>query len=185
MNEDSKNAVDNVIIPALKHSYNENGFCENNDTHYQPANYNEEIEKYEISNAGQLYWFAEQVNSGDTSLNAVLTTDIVVNETVLAADGSLGADPDTLRMWRSIGDDDTENIFKGIFDGQGHTISGLYFSNDSNESDVMCASLFGFSAGIIQNVGLEDSYFNYYYAKIDGQWTIDCEWRGCWYLCNK
>ena len=170
--EAGKNAVDNVIIPALKHSYNENGFCENDDTHYQPANYNEEIEKYEISNAGQLYWFAEQVNSGDTSLNAVLTTDIVVNETVLAADGSLGADPDTLRMWRSIGDDDTENIFKGIFDGQGHTISGLYFSNDSNESDVMCASLFGFSAGIIQNVGLEDSYFNYYYAKIDGQLIV-------------
>ena len=170
--EAGKKTVDNVIIPALKHSYNENGFCENDDTHYQPANYNEEIEKYEISNAGQLYWFAEQVNSGDTSLNAVLTTDIVVNETVLAADGSLGADPDTLRMWRSIGDDDTENIFKGIFDGQGHTISGLYFSNDSNESDVMCASLFGFSAGIIQNVGLEDSYFNYYYAKIDGQLIV-------------
>ena len=170
--EAGKKTVDNVIIPALKHSYNENGFFENDDTHYQPANYNEEIEKYEISNAGQLYWFAEQVNSGDTSLNAVLTTDIVVNETVLAADGSLGADPDTLRMWRSIGDDDTENIFKGIFDGQGHTISGLYFSNDSNESDVMCASLFGFSAGIIQNVGLEDSYFNYYYAKIDGQLIV-------------
>ena len=170
--EAGKKTVDNVIIPALKHSYNEHGFCENDDTHYQPANYNEEIEKYEISNAGQLYWFAEQVNSGDTSLNAVLTTDIVVNETVLAADGSLGADPDTLRMWRSIGDDDTENIFKGIFDGQGHTISGLYFSNDSNESDVMCASLFGFSAGIIQNVGLEDSYFNYYYAKIDGQLIV-------------
>ena len=150
-----------ITIPNIKHSYDKNGFCKNDDTHYQPATYNEESEKYEISNAGQLYWFAEQVNSGDTSLNAVLTTDIVVNETVLAADGSLGADPDTLRMWRSIGDD-AENIFKGTFDGQGHTISGLYFSNDSNESDVMCASLFGLSAGIIQNVGLEDSYLNHY-----------------------
>ena len=162
-----------ITIPPIKHSYDKNGFCKNDDTHYQPASYNEESEKYEISNAGQLYWFAEQVNSGNASLNAVLTTDIVVNETVLAADGSLGADPDTLRMWRSIGDDDTENIFKGTFDGQGHTISGLYFSNDSNESDVICASLFGFSAGIIQNVGLEDSYFNYYYAKIDGQLIVN------------
>ena len=150
-----------ITIPNIKHSYDKNGFCKNDDTHYQPASYNEESEKYEISNAGQLYWFAEQVNSGNASLNAVLTTDIVVNETVLAADGSLGADPDTLRMWRSIGDD-AENIFKGTFDGQGHTISGLYFSNDSNESDVMCASLFGLSAGIIQNVGLEDSYLNHY-----------------------
>ena len=153
-----------ITIPTIKHSYDKNGFCKNDDTHYQPASYNEESEKYEISNAGQLYWFAEQVNSGNASLNAVLTTDIVVNETVLAADGSLGADPDTLRMWRSIGNDDAENIFKGTFDGQGHTISGLYFSNDSNESDVMCASLFGFSAGIIQNVGLEDSYFKHYDA---------------------
>ena len=153
-----------ITIPTIKHSYDKNGFCKNDDTHYQLASYNEESEKYEISNAGQLYWFAEQVNSGNASLNAVLTTDIVVNETVLAADGSLGADPDTLRMWRSIGNDDAENIFKGTFDGQGHTISGLYFSNDSNESDVMCASLFGFSAGIIQNVGLEDSYFKHYDA---------------------
>ena len=72
--------------------------------HYQAANYNEEIEKYEISNAEQLYWFAEQVNSGNASINAVLTTDIVVNENILAADGSLGADPDHLRMWRPIGD---------------------------------------------------------------------------------
>ena len=151
-----------ITIPTIKHSYDKNGFCKNDDTHYQPATYNEESEKYEISNAGQLYWFAEQVNSGNASLNAVLTTDIVVNETVLAADGSLGADPDTLRMWRSIGNDDAENIFKGTFDGQGHTISGLYFSNDSNESNVMCASLFGVSAGIIQNVGLEDSYLNHY-----------------------
>ena len=156
-----------ITIPPIKHSYDKNGFCKNDDTHYQPASYNEESEKYEISNAGQLYWFAEQVNSGNASLNAVLTTDIVVNETVLAADGSLGADPDTLRMWYPIGvgDDDAENIFfKGTFDGQGHTISGLYFSNDSNARDVICASLFCFSAGIIQNVGLEDSYFKHHNA---------------------
>ena len=163
-----------ITIPPIKHSYDKNGFCKNDDTHYQPASYNEKSEKYEISNAGQLYWFAEQVNSGNASLNAVLTTDIVVNETVLAADGSLGADPDTLRMWYPIGvrDGQGANIFKGTFDGQGHTISGLYFSNDSNESNAMCAGLFGVSAGIIQNIGLEDSYFNYYYAKMDGQLIV-------------
>ena len=156
-----------ITIPAIKHSYDKNGFCKNDDTHYQPATYNEESEKYEISNAGQLYWFAEQVNIGNASLNAVLTTDIVVNETVLAADGSLGADPDTLRMWYPIGVGYAENIFfKGTFDGQGHTISGLYFSNDSNARDVICAGLLGFSAGIIQNVGLEDSYFKHHNASV-------------------
>ena len=113
------------------------------------------------------------MNSGNASINAVLTTDIVVNENILAADGSLGADPDHLRMWRPIGDT-TENAFKGTFDGQGHSVSGLYFYDydNSNESGVDGTGLFGVSEGIIQNVGLEDSYFNYYYTKIDGQLMV-------------
>ena len=174
MNEDSKNAVDNVIslLPSNT-TITKMVSVKMMIPHYQAANYNEEIEKYEISNAEQLYWFAEQVNSGNASINAVLTTDIVVNENILAADGSLGADPDHLRMWRPIGDT-TENAFKGTFDGQGHSVSGLYFYDydNSNESRVDGAGLFGVSEGIIQNVGLEDSYFNYYYTKINGQLMV-------------
>ena len=49
---------------------------------------------YEIGNAGQLYWFAGLVNgtlSGvdkNLSANAVLTTDITVNENVFKEDGT-------------------------------------------------------------------------------------------------
>ena len=152
--EAGKNAVDNVIIPALKHSYNENGFCENDDTHYQPANYNEEIEKYEISNAGQLYWFAEQVNSGNASVNAVLTTDIVVNEGNLATYD--GTSPNTWMTWTPIGNATSRRVYSGTFDGQGHTISGLYVN--SNED---CIGLFGavMSGGSIKNIGVINSYF--------------------------
>ena len=151
--EAGKNAVDNVIIPALKHSYNENGFCENDDTHYQPANYNEEIEKYEISNAGQLYWFAEQVNSGNASVNAVLTTDIVVNEGNLATYD--GTSPNTWMTWTPIGNA-ISRVYSGTFDGQGHTISGLYVN--SNED---CIGLFGavMTGGDIKNIGVINSYF--------------------------
>ena len=152
--EAGKNAVDNVIIPALKHSYNENGFCENDDTHYQPATYNEEIEKYEISNAGQLYWFAEQVNSGNASVNAVLTTDIVVNEGNLATYD--GTSPNTWMTWTPIGNAISRRVYSGTFDGQGHTISGLYVN--SNED---CIGLFGavMSGGSIKNIGVINSYF--------------------------
>ena len=152
--EAGKNAVDNVIIPALKHSYNENGFCENDDTHYQPATYNEESEKYEISNAGQLYWFAEQVNSGNASVNAVLTTDIVVNEGNLATYD--GTSPNTWMTWTPIGNATSRRVYSGTFDGQGHTISGLYVN--SNED---CIGLFGavMSGGNIKNIGVINSYF--------------------------
>ena len=152
--EAGKNAVDNVIIPALKHSYNENGFCENDDTHYQPANYNEEIEKYEISNAGQLYWFAEQVNSGNASVNAVLTTDIVVNEGNLATYD--GTSPNTWMTWTPIGNAISRRVYSGTFDGQGHTISGLYVNSNDNY-----IGLFGvvMSGSNIKNIGVINSYF--------------------------
>ena len=152
--EAGKNAVDNVIIPALKHSYNENGFCENDDTHYQPATYNEEIEKYEISNAGQLYWFAEQVNSGNASVNAVLTTDIVVNEGNLATYD--GTSPNTWMTWTPIGNAISRRVYSGTFDGQGHTISGLYVNSNDNY-----IGLFGvvMSGSNIKNIGVINSYF--------------------------
>ena len=152
--EAGKNAVDNVIISALKHSYNENGFCENDDTHYQPANYNEEIEKYEISNAGQLYWFAEQVNSGNASVNAVLTTDIVVNEGNLATYD--GTSPNTWMTWTPIGNGASRRVYSGTFDGQGHTISGLYVNSNDNY-----IGLFGvvMSGSNIKNIGVINSYF--------------------------
>lgn len=65
-----------------------NGFCDNEDctSPYEPAT--EENGTYQIANAGNLYWFAEQVNYEDedtgahpnSAINAVLTADIVVNE---------------------------------------------------------------------------------------------------------
>ena len=61
---------------------------------------------YEISNAGQLYWFAGLVNgtlSGvaqNKSANAVLTADIVVNANVLKSDGTLN--DGTFKEWTPI-----------------------------------------------------------------------------------
>ena len=110
---------------------------------------------YQISDVGNLLWFASKVNNGDTSINAVLTADIIVNENVLNADGTLITDFEGLRIWTPIGNE--SNKYTGTFDGQNHTISGLYF----NDKNVGYVGLFGYnSCSTIKNVGVIDSYFN-------------------------
>ena len=152
------------------HSIGENGFCAC-DNVYQPAKLTtdkydmdgngSEDEVYEISNAGQLYWFAGLVNgtlSGETqntSANAVLTADIVVNKNVLKSDGTVNEG--TFKEWTPIGNtcNGSYSPYTGIFEGQNHTISGLYFKQE-NTSEV---GFFGYNGGKISNVGILNSYF--------------------------
>ena len=115
---------------------------------------------YEIYTADQLYWFATQVNIGNNTINAKLMADIVVNETVLTADGELVDGGSGLKIWSPIGKYKSwynATYYKGTFDGQGHTISGLYV-NDSSKSYVGLFALLG-SSGKVQNVGIVNSYF--------------------------
>ena len=147
------------------HSIGENGFCACNNV-YQPAelttdkyDIDEDGSKdavYEISNAGQLYWFAGLVNgtlSGvtqNTSANAVLTADIVVNKNVLKSDGTVNEG--TFKEWTPIAT--SASPYTGIFEGQNHTISGLYFKQEAS-----FVGLFSVNSGKIANVGILDSYF--------------------------
>ena len=163
-----------VTKETKSHNYNSQGFCTDCDA-YQPAvlttdkyYINEDGTKdavYEISNAGQLYWFAGLVNgtlSGvaqNKSANAVLTADIVVNANVLKSDGTLNEG--TFKEWTPIAT--SASPYTGIFDGQNHTISGLYF-NQENSYDV---GLFGRNNGKIANAGILDSYF-YGTSKVGG-----------------
>ena len=163
-----------VTKETESHSIGENGFCACNEV-YQPAKLttdkydidgdDSKDAVYEISNAGQLYWFAGLVNgtlSGETqnaSANAVLTADIVVNKNVLKSDGTVNEG--TFKEWTPIAT--SASPYTGIFDGQNHTISGLYF-NQENSYDV---GLFGRNNGKIANAGILDSYF-YGTSKVGG-----------------
>ena len=166
-----------VTNETESHSIGENGFCAC-DNVYQPAelttnkyDINGDDSKdavYEISNAGQLYWFAGLVNgtlSGVTqnkSANAVLTKDIVVNKNVLKSDGTVN--DGTFKEWAPIGTGETSpNVYTGTFDGRNYTISGLYF-NQENSYDI---GLFGRNSGKIANAGILDSYF-YGTSKVGG-----------------
>ncbi|MGN0581359.1 MAG: GLUG motif-containing protein, partial [Oscillospiraceae bacterium] len=104
---------------------------------------------YQIGTAAELYWFAAQVNSGSTTINAVLKADITVNTGVLNTNGSFTS-------WTPIGND--SNIYTGTFNGNGKTISGLYF----DDGNTWYVGLFGYvgSDGNVSNVGIVDSYFN-------------------------
>ena len=116
---------------------------------------------YVISNASQLYDFAELVNSGTTNANAVLMNDITVNNSVLKTDGSgaLNGDGSNFTVWTPIGTN--TNKYEGTFDGKGHTISGLYYNN--NESSNVNIGLFGYASNAtIKNTSIADSYFSAY-----------------------
>ena len=162
-------------------TFNSNGFgnCPKcNATVYQPAV--ETTDKYdidddgtkdtvyEISNAGQLYWFAGLVNGTldgveqNTLANAILTANITVNENLLDSlqydtEGNVSNGSDFI-TWTPIADwmGNRTTQYSGTFDGNNKTVSGLYFNGDST-----CIGLFGSSEsdGNIKNVGVVDSYF--------------------------
>lgn len=162
-------------------TFNSNGFgnCPKcNATVYQPAvettdkyDIDDDSMKenvYEISNAGQLYWFAGLVNGTldgvkqNTLANAVLTANITVNENLLDSlqydtEGNVSNGSDFI-TWTPIADwiGNRTTQYSGTFDGNNKTVSGLYFNGDST-----CIGLFGSSEsdGNIKNVGVVDSYF--------------------------
>ena len=90
-----------------------------------------------------------------TNINAKLTADIVLNENVLNADGSLNT-AEIFDQWTPIGVI-RNSSYTGTFDGQNYAISGLYI-NDYDAS----VGLFAFigSGAEVKNVGIEDSYIN-------------------------
>ena len=170
-----------TIVHNFPDTFDSNGFknCPKcNATVYQPAT--ETTDKYdidddgtkeavyEISNAGQLYWFAGLVNGTldgvkqNPSANAILTANITVNENLLDslqydAEGNVSNGSDFI-TWTPIADwmGNRTTQYSGTFDGNNKTVSGLYFNGDST-----CIGLFGSSEsdGNIKNVGVVDSYF--------------------------
>ena len=170
-----------TIVHNFPDTFDSNGFknCPKcNATVYQPAT--ETTDKYdidddsmkenvyEISNAGQLYWFAGLVNGTldgvkqNKLANAVLTANITVNENLLDslqydAEGNVSNGSDFI-SWTPIADwmGNRTTQYSGTFDGNNKTVSGLYFNGDST-----CIGLFGSSEsdGNIKNVGVVDSYF--------------------------
>ena len=122
--------------------YNADGFCEACGA-YQKANKSGEY--YEIYNAGQLFWFAKQLNDGKISnkSNLKLMKDIKIPD---------GYD------WTSIRDKSYTWSFEGTIEGNYHVISGLRPANDETNKWGLVARI---KHGSVQNIGLV----------LEGDWT--------------
>ena len=113
---------------------------------------------YQLGSKEDLEWFRDQVNSGNGTINAVLTNDI-----------DLGNE-----NWTPIG---KTRSFSGTFDGGNYTISGLYISGNVSSSAIL--GLFGETSGArIQNLVVRGSVSatilsgnlgSYYIAGVVGQ----------------
>lgn len=158
-----------------EHDFDENGFCKNSGCYQMPEFTTDKYdidendaydEVYEIKNAGNLYWFAQYVNTKPEGMeyeetenqraNAVLLNNIVINENVIV-DGELSENASNFKNWTPIGKSEwPTKVYYGHFDGMNHTISGIYCNNPDGSR----IGLFGASMGYIENVGIVDSYFN-------------------------
>ena len=116
-----------------------------------------ESNPYQITSAGELYWFAEYVNAGNASACAKLMNDITVNENVIV-NGALNSNTSEFVAWTPIGVriGSSTKAFSGTFDGGNHTVSGLYVSATSGYQ-----GLFGYiQSATVKNVKVADSYFS-------------------------
>ena len=116
-------------------------------------------EFYLISTPEELAWFATQVNSGKTKINAQLSNDIVLWEDSLTSSSEA-------TNWIPIGDCLTK-AFNGIFDGKNHKIRGMYIHEERKITDIyrtdsICIGLFGSldSNGVVKNLNIENAYLN-------------------------
>ena len=144
-----------------------------------PAGSGTSADPYRIGTAEELYGFAAIVNGGDTDAHAILTADITVNENVLSYYVLNGTEEDFV-AW------DPMNLYDGIFDGRGHTISGLFISyTESNQYD-HCGFIEELR-GIVRDLTITDSYFRVcygYYSSSGGVATATAN-RNIGGICGK
>ncbi len=125
--------------------------------------YSKDADVYNIKNASQLYGLRQLSESKDFKGKTIrLTNDIVINGGNASTWGSAAP----RYSWKPIGYNAEfgGKTFQGTFDGQGHTISGLY-----GKTTKSMMALFGEigTNGVIQNLRVTNSYFEAVKQKSD------------------
>ena len=135
-----------------------------------------ENDPYQISTTAQLKRFRNIVNgTGGQTQNrgacAVLMNDIVLNDGTFDENGTYtpGASGEAVEKWTPIAysglfNEQTTLYYTGTFDGQGHTIKGLYVSinNATSIGDAVCLGLFSTAKkAVIRNVTVTGYVFGF------------------------
>ena len=138
---------------------------------------------YEIRNAQDLANLAYMVREEGEDYSGkhfVMTNDITLNENLVNADCT-DRNTGNFQVWTPIGNNGRDNIFKGNFNGNSHTISGLFIEDNDYYN-----GLFGVVVkGTIRNLTIADSYMcasypfhSNFYGFIAGQ-TSDATLLNC------
>ena len=100
---------------------------------------------YLIGAPDELMWFNKNAKMTDS---AKLTADICINE-------DINAEVSALYKWTPIGEYDSAKRYAGTFDGDGHTVRGLYIAT----SGIKNTGMFGYAktGSKISNLTLSDS----------------------------
>ena len=115
---------------------------------------------YALSKAGHLVWLHNQVQAYDAvtnpspieSIKCYLANSISLKDVCHPADAANSVEE---ASWNPIGD---SNSFKGIFDGNGHTVSDLYINSSGSN-----LGLFGYVDGAeIKNVTVQGNVTGFY-----------------------
>ena len=122
---------------------------------------------YSINNVEELYGYAQLMNATKASNEtcARLEADIVINEGIFEGVEMTDTtfpqplcvqkgEPCPFEEWTPIGT--ARNMFNGHFDGQGHTVSGVFINRPEGDS----IGFFGGANGLIENLNIADSYIS-------------------------
>ena len=121
---------------------------------------------YLIKTPEELAWFAAKVNGGETTINARIMVNLVLNST----------EAPKANRWGGFGKYNLQ--YSGIFDGNGKTISG-YYSCDNDDTYESAMGLCGYlgADGVIKNLtlvgtiegdGAIGAFANQSYGRIEG-----------------
>ena len=118
---------------------------------------------YLISSAAELYGLASlSQNDSFEGTTFKLTDDITINHQTLDANTTEA----TSYEWLPIGSQSVP--FKGTFNGDGHTISGLYKYFDNTYDKARWTGLFDTTEGcVVENLNIENTYFTYVYNGVN------------------
>ena len=118
---------------------------------------------YKISSAAELEEFRDKVNNGETDAWAELTADINLNPDMEIDEDGTVTNGDKLSEWTPIGNE--AHRYTGTFDGDGHTISGLYIDSDADYKGLFgYLSTDGNNIGTVQNLSVSGS--------VSGGWNV-------------
>ena len=117
-------------LPALGHTFGAGGACIRCGEKDPAIPTQDESGVYGIASEKQLQWFAAKVNGGDTAISGKLTANIELTET-----------------WTPMGSQ--KQPFTGSFDGDGHSITGMSITFDSDDKSIGAPylGLFGYVKG--------------------------------------